>query len=177
MFCIGLNRTGSASLGAALRVLDYDVWSWNSNSADFTLRWHEGQFTPGMDEALANHSAFEDFPWPMLYRELDERAPEAKFILTVRKSPQKWLRSIQTRIGQSPPWVGHYLIYGSYSPKDDAAQYLRVYEEHNASVRQYFAGRPRKLLVMCLEDGDGWDKLCPFLGVDVPDAPFPKRQG
>jgi Sulfotransferase domain len=27
---------------------------------------------------------------------------------------------------------------------------------------------------MDITNGDGWDKLCPFLGLDIPDTPFPK---
>ena len=23
-------------------------------------------------------------------------------------------------------------------------------------------------------EGDGWEMLCPFLGTDIPDVPFPK---
>lgn len=25
-----------------------------------------------------------------------------------------------------------------------------------------------------LEDGLGWDKLCPFIGKDIPDVPYPR---
>jgi hypothetical protein len=31
-----------------------------------------------------------------------------------------------------------------------------------------------KLLVVKLEDGLGWEQLCPFLGVDVPTIPYPR---
>jgi len=29
------------------------------------------------------------------------------------------------------------------------------------------------LLVVCWENGDGWDKLCSFLNKRKPDEPFP----
>ena len=32
-----------------------------------------------------------------------------------------------------------------------------------------------RLLVMDIIAGDGWDKLCPFLGKPVPEAAFPHR--
>ena len=37
----------------------------------------------------------------------------------------------------------------------------------------YFRDYPENFLVLDIAKGDGWDKLCPFLGVDVPDLKFP----
>jgi hypothetical protein len=31
----------------------------------------------------------------------------------------------------------------------------------------------RTLFVNSIYEGDGWEKLCPFLGKPIPDAPFP----
>jgi hypothetical protein len=42
-------------------------------------------------------------------------------------------------------------------------------------VHRYFADRPRDLVVMHIIDGQGWEVLCPFLGVAVPGVPFPRR--
>jgi hypothetical protein len=38
---------------------------------------------------------------------------------------------------------------------------------------EYFRDRPDDLLVMDVEKGDNWKELCGFLGIDIPDAPFP----
>jgi hypothetical protein len=35
--------------------------------------------------------------------------------------------------------------------------------------------RPRDLLVLDTLAGEGWEALCPFLDVPVPDKPFPRR--
>ena len=35
------------------------------------------------------------------------------------------------------------------------------------------ADRPGKLVEMDFSSGDGWEKLCPFLGLPVPAKPFP----
>lgn len=48
------------------------------------------------------------------------------------------------------------------------------YHRHHADVRRYFADRPDDLLEMRIAEGDGWEKLCPFLGVEVPDGEFPR---
>ena len=47
--------------------------------------------------------------------------------------------------------------------------------EHERRVRAYFADRPDDLLVIDISAGEGWEALCPFLGVPVPDKPFPRR--
>ena len=46
---------------------------------------------------------------------------------------------------------------------------ISVYEEHNADV--ILRTSAERLLVY--EVGAGWGPLCEFLGVPVPDAPFP----
>ena len=51
-------------------------------------------------------------------------------------------------------------------------RYKQVFEEHNAAVLSYFKDRPGDLLVMDLEGGDGWTKLCPFVGAPVPGKSF-----
>jgi hypothetical protein len=43
-------------------------------------------------------------------------------------------------------------------------------------VRQFFADKPAgKLLELAICEGEGWEKLCPFLDVPVPAVPFPVK--
>ena len=49
--------------------------------------------------------------------------------------------------------------------------YKKKYLDYNARVISEIP--PDRLLVMDIPAGDGWEKLCPFLGVPIPDAPFP----
>lgn len=183
IFCIGLNKTGTTSIGDALSRLGYNRSGWDPNhSGNLTMRWHENKITPLLHKKLMSADAFEDLPWPLYYEFLDTICPNAKFILTVRESPEMWLESMRKHIARQlrtssiegdRGWVGHFLIYGSYNPQADADKYLKVYNEHNAGIRARFAGRPGKLLEMCFENRDGWEVLCDFLNVPVPDAPFP----
>lgn len=52
----------------------------------------------------------------------------------------------------------------------DRAATIRVFEEHNAAVRAEIS--PGRLLEYRI--GEGWQPLCDFLGVPVPEAPFPR---
>ena len=52
----------------------------------------------------------------------------------------------------------------------DKAHCLRVFEQHYERVRRTVPAE--RLLVYRVQDG--WEPLCRFLGVDVPDEPFPR---
>lgn len=52
-----------------------------------------------------------------------------------------------------------------------------VYDLHIKNVCEYFKNRPKDLLIMNIFEGDGWEKLCPFLDKPVPDVPFPHIRG
>ena len=126
-----------------------------------------------MREAVESCDAFEDLPWCLCYRELNALFPDSLFVLTERLTPAIWLNSIQRHISRSNPWVGHYLVYGSYNPYVDCELYRNKYAQHSMSVRAYFRDYPQKLLTVCWESVDGWDKLAQFLNVDAPKTPFP----
>ena len=51
------------------------------------------------------------------------------------------------------------------------AHMIDVYERHNAEVKRTIPAN--RLLVF--EAKDGWAPLCKFLGVPVPDAPYPSE--
>lgn len=174
VFCIGLNKTGTTSLGNAAEQLGYKRLGWNAKiSTKLVLRWHESKFQPFV-KVIDSYDAFEDLPWPLVFKEIEKKVENAKFILTTRSDEQVWLKSIQKHIKRGSGWVGHYLVYGSYDPFKDHEMYLQKYRDHNNEVRQYFADKPGKLIEMCFENSDGWDKLCGFLDIDdVPTTPFP----
>ena len=123
-------------------------------------------------ELVQDYDAVEDMPWPLMYRELDEAYPNAKFILTVRDT-DRWWKSISGHFGDNPYHL-QQLTYGddAAAPVGHEARYREVYEAHNAAVLEHFKDRPSDLLLMRLEAGDGWAKLGKFLGIDVPDGPF-----
>jgi hypothetical protein len=95
VFCIGWQKTGTTSMGAALKILGYRVGGWESVNGQLVLSWHEGNLAPIIARAQ-KFEAFEDFPWPLVYRELDARFYASKFVLTVRKDEQTWLRSFRS---------------------------------------------------------------------------------
>ena len=57
----------------------------------------------------------------------------------------------------------------------DVEGWADEYVEHHRRVAEHFAGRP-DLLVLRVTEGEGYERLCPFLGLPRPAAPFPARR-
>ena len=49
---------------------------------------------------------------------------------------------------------------------------LQVYEKHTAEVLEYASSQGRPVYIHTVTDG--WEKLCEFLGIAVPDQPYPR---
>jgi hypothetical protein len=117
------------------------------------------------------YDAFQDFPWPLLYKDLDRRYPGSKFVLTIRPTDQ-WITSVVRHFGTTASPVAQW-VYGPRGPKGNEAHYIALYERHNKEVREFFRDRPDDLLIMDFTRGDGWEKLCSFLNKEIPGVQFP----
>lgn len=128
-----------------------------------------------MEEVLSiteRFDALQDVPWAILYKELDSKYPKSKFILTVRND-DNWIRSVQNHFSKRYIKL-HEWIYGNGVAFGNEELYLNYYRKHNTDIQLFFKDRPDDLLIMNLENGDGWEKLCPFLQIDeVPSIKFP----
>jgi hypothetical protein len=132
------------------------------------------------DRIFAGYKATVDFPACLHWRQLMARWPEAKVLLSRRPSAE-WFESTQETIfsrriretvGDSP--FGQMLEAVLHKPLgvalDDRAAMIAAYERHNDEV---IAGVPADRLLV-FEAKDGWEPLCRFLGVPVPEAAFPR---
>lgn len=173
IFCVGLNKTGTTSLGDALEAMQYRRFGWDPGPCSkLLLNWYESRFEKFVETAL-RYDAFEDLPWPLVFKQMDDVFPNAKFILTIRKSSEEWLDSMQVHIERiNVRWFGHKLVYGSFDPVADARMYLDVYENHNRAVREHFSGRDGKLLEIVVGSGTEDTSLANFLGIP-PIGSFP----
>ncbi|SEP99527.1 hypothetical protein SAMN05216548_102129 [Faunimonas pinastri] len=172
VFGIGLNKTGTSTLGECLMTLGYRHVSFRS---DMLGHWTRRHFTPILDET-EKFDSFEDWPWPLLFKEFYWRyGDRARFVLTRRSSPEVWVESLKKHsLNTHPDRPMRPVIYGYKYPHGREREHVAFYERHNAEARAFFAREaPHLLLELCWEDGDRWDKLCAFLGHPVPDAPFP----
>lgn len=170
VFGIGLSKTGTKSLATCMRELGYRHLSWDKELANRVLV--DGD-VEALDEASEQYDSFDDLPWPVFYRRLDRRYPNARFVLTVRSSSEAWFDSLRSHGEYKGPTAVRESVYGFTVPHGHREAHINVYERHKRQVQEYFADRPGKLLVLCWEQEDSWDTLCNFLGVPAPDLPIP----
>lgn len=183
VFGIGWAKTGVTTLGRCLRDLGYrhhgqrldlvdDLGGGDAGSGE----WPSADLSRILAVA-AEHDAFTDWPWILLYRQLDEAFPGSRFVLTTR-DPGRWLRSYHAMIEWLPPAtpeliVRRRVLYGLPFPHVTDDMLLERRARHEAAVQEWFRGRPESLLVVDWESGSGWEELCGFLGEPVPSQPFP----
>jgi len=166
---VGYQKTGTSSLREALKILGYEVKDTTPRALIPILNGNWNKVL----RMIRDYDALEDTPWYKIYKELDGLLPGSKFILTTRDS-ESWYRSVNRHIGDLRA-AHHEWIYGRGKglPKDDKENTISVYENHNSEVLDYFRDRPGDLLLLDFTKGDKWEKLCEFLGKEVPDVPFP----
>jgi uncharacterized damage-inducible protein DinB len=169
VFGIGFHKTATTSLAAAFYILGYNVTGYFG-----TYYPDIGDHVYDLAFDLADRfDAAQDTPWPVLYKELDERYPGSKFVLTIRPT-DKWIDSVLEHFKNQHIPI-HEWIYGVRTAEGNEDVYIRRYEDHNREVQEYFKDRPDDLLVMDITHGDGWEKLCPFLGQPIPPFDFPAQ--
>jgi hypothetical protein len=179
VFGLGLSKTGTSSLGAALNLLGIKTVHWPSDSKTLE-ELRSGNYKLSV---LEKYQGVVDIPVAPYFAQLDKIYPDSKFILTVREQ-ESWLRSVETHWHQTEAMLEmdshiraftdyvYACVYGTLRFNRD--RFLYVFETHLRNVRHYFKDRPQDLLIMDISAGDGWERLCPFLGRSIPQAEFPQ---
>ncbi|MGF1572832.1 MAG: sulfotransferase [Sumerlaeia bacterium] len=166
---VGLNKTGTTTLGQCLKFWGNTHCSWSTPAFEL---WRDNKHAE-LIEFARNYTSFEDWPWPLIYRELDEAFPGSKFILTRRSTPEVWFESLCLHAERTGPTEFRRVIYGYAMPHEHAEHHIHIYLKHNQAVRDYFAPRPQDFLEVCWEEGDEWSGLAKFLGKKIPNRLFP----
>lgn len=173
VFGIGWAKTGTTTLGGCLRTLGYDHQSQNLTLVPQIM---QGDFQKTLRIANAKES-FEDWPWPLVYREMDAAFPGSRFILTTR-DPRRWVASYRAMLLAElapSPWLLaiRCQLFGVNPSTASEPELIAKFIAHNTRVVEYFQNRPDDLLVVDWEAGDSWAKVCAFLQTPTPDVPFP----
>jgi hypothetical protein len=188
----GFGRTGTLSLKIALEQLGYAKCHHMMEvfrSPEQGRLWKaiaDGD-TPDWNAVFAGFESSVDFPSSIFYRELAEKYPDAKVVLTVRsadswyksasetifaigKVTPSWLKTVAPHLGRIFAMHEKLLwarVFGKRT--DDPAHAKAVFERHNAAVQ---AAMPADRLLV-YEVKQGWGPLCAFLGKPIPETPFP----
>lgn len=196
----GFGRTGTLSTYMALNQLGFPCYHMfevlenrqNKSHLDFWRRVARAE--PGSrhdwEQVFARYTASVDNPACCVWRELMVAYPEARVLLTLHpRGAEAWYEStIDTIYASNRMWqfkvlelttpfgrkfgdMTRRLIWershrGIMEHREQAiAHYHRHIEDVKASVP------PEKLLVFSVDQG--WQPLCDFLGMPMPDTPFP----
>ena len=194
----GWGRTGTLSLKVALEQLGFDkcyhmkelierpetVTFWEKLEQGKEIDW---------DELFKGYKATVDHPSCNYYIQLMNHYPHAKVILTVRE-PEKWYESafnttyqISLALDQEMPaqqgvistqWqtsrrtfqIVKLIVQRDFQGKFEDKEYMiDIFKKHIEEVKQNIPAE--KLLVYQVKEG--WQPLCDFLNVPVPDIEFP----
>jgi hypothetical protein len=168
---VGFHKTGTKTLGECLRILGYNHISYDKNALYLYYQNQSGALLKLMEF----YDSFEDWPWPHLFKDVYETFPESKFILTTRKNEEVWFKSLISHVKRESEEDAIFRNYipGYVEPEDNKEFHINRYLEHNEKIRDFFADKPGRLLEVCWEKGDSWDKLCRFLNEDIPAVAFP----
>jgi len=182
----GLGRTGTMSLKLALEDLGFrrcyhmaEVLM-NQHHAPLWVAAAEGR--PDWDTLFEGYAATVDYPGAPFWRALADYYPDAKVLHSVR-DPEKWFESTQATIFSEANLSRVTMVPGLKEFFDkvvhqaigerihDKAFMIDYFKRHTEEVIRTI---PKERLLV-YEMGAGWEPLCAFLGVKVPDAPFPRE--
>lgn len=186
----GFGRTGTLSLKIALEQLGvgpcYHMMSVFGNPVHIPL-WAaavRGE-TPDWDTLFEDFRSTVDWPACTFWRDLAEKNPDAKVLLSYRDA-DAWYDSFHDTIYQmmsrvppsEPAWAvelfemtRELVLEQTFGGRpDDRAHVIRCYEEHNEAVRNEV---PADRLIL-YEVGAGWDPICIALNRPIPNEPYPK---
>ncbi len=183
----GFGRTGTMSLKTALEELGlgpchHMIEVIHNGEAQVPL-WNDALAgKPDFEAIYTGYNTAVDWPTAAFWKELADHYPDAKIVLSSR-SAESWYSSISETIlavawapekwpPQAVDWFKMVMkvlerSFGTARTKDEL---IAAFHAHEANVKAAIpAGR---LLVHSAKDG--WDPLCAFLGVPVPETPYPR---
>ena len=164
VFGVGLPKTGTQSLNAALNRLGYvskhnDKEDWKDLSRG-KYRWDKRYWA-------TTHFGCRHYAY------LHDVYPEARFILTVREdwleSARHWFSTHLT--GEDEQKLVRWLIFGMTGFNE--AHFREVYRNHVENFVRWAVENKVDYLMFNVKEG--WGPLCRFLDVPEPKEPFPHR--
>jgi hypothetical protein len=180
----GLGRTGTLSMKHALEQLGFgpchhmiEVFM-HPESVPLWIAAAEGK--PDWDAIFKDYQAVVDYPGCRFWRELVGCYPQAKVLHTVRDA-DTWFESTQATIFapdspamNAPPPMKPFFeaLTSTFGDRIHDRTFMTDYfRRHTDEVKRTV---PKERLLV-YEIGEGWDRLCKFLGVPVPETPYPSE--
>lgn len=171
IFCIGLGKTGTTTFQDCMRTLGYKHRGWIDSKLGLLSLIDFESILP----IIEHYESFDDYPFPLIYKQLYKTYPNAKFVLTKRKNAEVWANSLIQHSIRKKYNFNESIWYGGLLNLPNRHNLLAdFYEKHIDDCREFFKNNPN-FIELCWEEGDGWEKLCTFLNKPIVNKEFPKR--
>jgi hypothetical protein len=186
IFCLGEGKTGTTSLNKAF--LDLGLKSIHHGSPESknfrelkeNARLINNQINECQKQGrkllthISDYDAYSDI-WAIRqnFEILDRQYPNSKFIYTDR-SLEKWLDSMRRHVERNVINVANNL-YETKLTTIEEEKWITNKNELFRRIKEYFADRPEDLLIIDITKGDGYEKICPFLNLNIPKNSFPQN--
>jgi len=175
-FIIGLNKTGTTSIKYALGI----ALGRDSLSTPKNIRGTDNIFLFTDFLIEKNKLIFKDRPWNTgCYKELNERYPNSKFILTIRDQ-EEWWTSVQNWLSLKAVWGKEFnkekkikeldakiRMYNSHficrTLNKDC--YIKYYNAYNNAVIEYFKDKSN-LYILELHKDFNWLNIQKIINLD-----------
>jgi sulfotransferase family protein len=179
-------RTGTMSFKEALDQLGFgptyhmfEVYEHTGHTELWTRAIHGGRLD--LDTLFAGYRSVVDWPACSFWKQIKAAHPKAKVVLTQR-DPDSWFDSITHTVFQAIRshsedenlnlWrvqTRKLILEDTFGNDLSREHVIKVMRGHERDV---IASVPRNELLL-FDVADGWEPLCAFLDVPVPDTPFP----
>jgi hypothetical protein len=153
VLCVGYVKTGTSSFGAAMRLLGFSHYGYDP---DLGKSLQGGDLERCLKWA-SHFNSLDDLPWstPSFIAAFRQRFPASYYVI-LERNEQEWLKS-------------YFNFFGTLCSEEEALEQLRSHQSQVMTILQ----NESRVLRMNICAGDGYEKLCPFLGIPVPADPFP----
>jgi hypothetical protein len=156
---LGCHKTGTTSMGKLFSTLGL-----NCSGPWHVKGWKDEASVKKALEFANGYDAFQDHPWPIIYKPFDKKFPNSKFIFSER-DVDEWYKSALKHFQTESTLMREY-IYGKGNgcPQGNEKIYKEVYLQHSRDVLQYFRNRPTDFLYLNDMSDRSAQKIGKFLG-------------
>ncbi|XP_002122455.3 uncharacterized protein LOC100184414 [Ciona intestinalis] len=201
---VGLPKTGTKTMHAAFDAIGYGVYDIMEHfwcHGDYWMKFWNGKGTiDDLKEMYKDVDACVDGPIFYYWEEILQAYPDVKIVLTLRDE-DKWWKSLKQQVdnikgskmyrammilsptGRRFDAFVQRLTMVEFGSMLDYSRFFNSNVELNEMIcrrtfrqsNSYIMQKAPKENLLVFRVSEGWGPLCKFLGVPIPDTPFPHK--
>jgi len=183
IFVLGYNKTGTKSLSKALTILGFKVMDTNGGGQLLLDVFDNLKNNKPILNQYQEYDAFIDYPIfePTIFSHIVDEYPNANYISLTRNLDdyvesvlKDKVKRLQQGIIDSWNWlgVGKQEVFENYPEYQKNWIKNRTEFKHQSNLN-WLKKKDINWLDLDICSGDEWNKLCNYLGTEVPNVKFP----